>query len=40
MPECKRCHKVAASAEMRRSPDKQTWVCKDKLPCKSRRRGK
>jgi len=39
MPTCKRCGRVAASAEMRRSP-KSGYLCKDKIGCDHDRRVK
>lgn len=35
MPICNLCGRMAATAEMRRST-KEGWLCKDKLPCKTR----
>jgi hypothetical protein len=32
MPQCKKCSRVAATAEMRRSP-KEGWLCKDTAGC-------
>lgn len=34
-PVCRKCERMAATAEMRRSP-KEGYVCKDKIPCKVR----
>lgn len=35
MPVCNLCKRMAATAEMRRSP-KEGWICKDKVSCKDR----
>lgn len=41
MPQCHKCGRVAASAEMRRTPKLleqggQAWVCRESLRCRDR----
>ena len=36
MPVCKRCGKTQVTAEMRRSPKPDEWLCKDKAACNQR----
>lgn len=36
MPKCRKCGRVAATIEMRRSPTPGLWLCKDKIVCLKR----